>query len=195
MVAMTHDRIAPIGPAIGPVIRDQIGDLRKRAGMSRDELADRAREYGAAEDFTANVVGFLERGRRGPTVVELLALAQALEVSPLELLGDQAHAFVGATPVQTQCPTCAGEAGRLEQVTRDDLKSLGELHALEPTLVETAFRLAAEIDRAQGEAARELPKLTKELRATLDQIAAGRRAKELPADDEDDDLDDLDDPE
>ncbi|HEY0644162.1 MAG TPA: helix-turn-helix transcriptional regulator [Nocardioides sp.] len=194
---MTTEPTTPIGPSIGTVIRDQIRDLRERAGMSRPELAETARQYGAPDDFSQHVVRFLEVGRRGPTVVELIALAQALEVSPLELLGDQADAFIGTAPApQIQCPTCAGEAGRLEQVTRDDLKTLGDLHALEPTLVETAYRLAAEIDRARGEAARELPKLTKELRATLDQIAAGRRAKEPPdGADDDDDLDDLDEPE
>lgn len=191
---MTRDRIAAIGTSIGPVIRDQIRDLRARAGMSRDELAVAARDYGAPDDFTANVVGFLERGRRGPTVVELLAIAQALEVSPLELLGDQANAFVGDGPAAAECPSCGGQPGRLEQTTRDDLKALGDLMPIEPTLVETAYRLAAAVDAATGEAAAALPRLTKELRATLEQIRAGRRAAD-PADDEDDDLGDLDEPE
>ncbi|SCL15084.1 helix-turn-helix domain-containing protein [Micromonospora inyonensis] len=179
-----------IGASINAVIRDRIRDLRDRSGMGRDELAERARQYGAPESFTANVVGFLERGRRGLTLEELLALAGALEVTPLELLGDQAAVLVGEGQVEAPvCPSCGGEAGQLEKTVRADVDQLGELGPLEETLTKTAVRLAAEIDRLSGEGIKELPKLTRELRSAVEQILNGRRA--VDPDDEEDDLDDL----
>ncbi len=191
---MTRATTPPIGPAIGSVIRDRIRDLRERSGYSRDELAERAREHGAPENFSAAVVGFLERGRRGLAVDELFALAGAFEVSPLELLGEAAGAFIGGgsgTPAGG-CPTCdPDEAGRHETVVRADLEKLGTLATLEPTLVETAIRLAREIDRARGDAVVQLPRLTRELRATVEQIAAGRRVTADPDEDEELDEDDL----
>lgn len=191
---MTSARIAPIAPAIGPVIRDRIRDLRERAGLDREELAERACGFGAGEKFTANVVGFLERGRRGLTVEELLAIAQALEVSPLELLGDQAAVFVGdAGAVEAiECPKCSGDAGQMETAVRADMAKLGDLGPLEDTLVQTAIRLAGAIDAARGEAAKELPRLTRELRGVTEQLLSGRR--KAPDPDDENDLDDLDAP-
>jgi hypothetical protein len=78
----------------------------------------------------------------------------------------------------------------LVEVTRDDLAELGDLTTLEPTLVAAALRLAKAIDEAGDEAVKALPALVRELRATLDQIAAGRRRAEAPTDDEFGDLDD-----
>ncbi|MFG3709201.1 helix-turn-helix domain-containing protein [Micromonospora sp. NPDC047670] len=179
-----------IGSAINAVIRDRIRDLRERAGLGRDELAERAREYGAPESMTANVVGFLERGRRGLTLEELLALAGALEVTPLELLGDQAAVLIGEGQVEAPvCPSCGGEAGQLEATVRGDVGKLGELGPLEETLTKTAIRLAAEIDGLHGEGVKELPRLTRELRSAVEQILAGRRT--VPDPDDEDDLDDL----
>ena len=194
---MTRRSIVPIAPVIGPVIRDRIRDLRERSGLDRDELATRAREYGLAEGFTANVVGFLERGRRGLTVEELLAIAQALEVSPLELLGDRAAVFVGegGPAVEVECPTCSAAGGRMQTTVRADIKQLGDLAPLEQTLADTALRLAAGIDSIGPEsetAAADLPRLTRELRATVAQILDGRRR--AGSDDDEDDLDDLDNP-
>jgi hypothetical protein len=76
----------------------------------------------------------------------------------------------------------------LVEVTRDDLAELGDLSMLEPTLVAGALRLAAAIDETSD--AKTLPALVRELRATLEQIAAGRRRIEPPGDDEFGDLDD-----
>jgi hypothetical protein len=78
----------------------------------------------------------------------------------------------------------------LVEVTSDDLAELGELSTLEPTLVAGALRLAAAIDETGD--AKALPALVRELRATLEQIAAGRRRTETP---EGDPFGDLDDPE
>lgn len=180
---------------------ERIRDLRERVGMTRDELASAAREAGAGEQFSAAVVGFIETGRRQEgrrtrlaALDELLPLAAALEVSPLELLGsDSAELFVGASGVaRVECPSCLASPGPVETVTRADLAELGELTLMEPTLVETAFRLASAIDEARGEQVRALPALTKELRGTVEQIAAGRRRTQEP---DEDDFGDLDDPE
>ena len=181
-------------------IADRVRDLRNRAGMSRDDLAEAARAAGAAADFTEVVVGHLENGRPKGGVRtrlfgldEVFALAAALEVSPLELLGDTAQLFVGESPdvsVSVKCPTCASRAGGLELVTRADLAQLGELSPLESTLVETAYRLAAAIDL--GEEPRALPSLTKELRATVQELSAGRRREPAAPEDDFGDLDDPD---
>ena len=180
---------------------ERVRDLRERVGMSRDELASAARDAGAGEQFSAAVVGFIETGRRQDgrrtrlaALDELLPLAVALEVSPLELLGsDSAQLFIGESgAARVECPSCLASPGPVESVTRSDLAQLGELSTLEPTLVETAYRLAAAIDEARGEAARALPALTKELRSCVEQLAAGRRRTQEP---DEDDFGDLDDPE
>lgn len=93
--------------------------------------------------------------------------------------------------------------GPVEKTVRDDVEQLGDLVGVEPSLSEVAYRLAREIDNANGRAcmscgelipsqeeARTLPALAKELRATLAQLLAARAPGE-----DDDDLDDLDTPE
>lgn len=180
---------------------DRIRDLRTRAGWSQEDLATEARAKGAGDTFSGAVVGFLETGRRQDgrrtrfcALDELIPLAAALEVSPLELLGtDSAQLFVGDSgAARIECPSCLASPGPVETVVRADLAELGDLTTLEPTLVETAYRLAAAIDEARGEAAKALPALTRELRATVEQLAAGRRRQAEP---DDDDFGDLDEPE
>lgn len=199
-----HDRISEIGQPISDVIADRIRDLRARAGMSRAELAEAAQAAGAPATFTATVVGFLENGRprdgartRHFLLDELFALAAALEVTPLELLGDRAVLFAGDDAPRS-CPTCAGAAGALEATVRKDMAELAELTGIEASLAATAYVLAKAIDAGGGEDGRQLPALTKELRACLEQIAAGRRGVEDPDDDDqfgDVDSPDVDDPE
>ena len=188
----------PDDTSISDRLADRIRDLRTRLGMSQDDLAAAAREAGAGDSMTATVVGFMESGRRREgrrtrlfTLDELLPLAAALEVSPLELLGDSAQLFVGDThTVAVECPRCAAGMGGMEKVAREDLGRLGDLSPLETTLVEAAYRLAAAIDA--GEEPRVLPALTKELRATVQELSAGRRRDPAPPED---DFSDLDDPE
>lgn len=178
-------------------IADRVRDLRERAGLSRDELAEAARIQGASDDFTSQALAFLENGRRKDGVRtrlfgldEVFALAAGLEVSPIELLGETAQLFVGdTTSITLECPRCIAGAGGMEKVTRADLNRLGDLSPLESTLVETAYRLARAID--EGEDTRALPALTKELRATVQELGAGRRRREKP-EDEDEDFGDLD---
>jgi transcriptional regulator with XRE-family HTH domain len=188
-----------IGQPISDVIGDRIRDLRTRAGMSRAELAEAAQAAGAPGTFTAAVVGFLESGRRSSNgartrhflVDELLALAAALEVSPSELLGGAAVLFAADDTAQA-CPNCGGTPGPLETTARADIKALAALTGIEASLAATAYVLARAVDAGGGEDGRQLPALTKEFRACLEQIAAGRRGVEEP--DEDDEFGDLDSP-
>jgi len=53
--------------------------VRRRAGLSQEQLAFRA-------GVTRNYVGGLERGEKSPTLRTLDKLADALGVSPLDLL-------------------------------------------------------------------------------------------------------------
>lgn len=48
-------------------------------GMTQEKLAD-------VSGFSQQYISDLERGRRNPTVVSLYELAQALSVTPVELL-------------------------------------------------------------------------------------------------------------
>ena len=84
---------------LSDVVADQVVQLRKRAGLRRDELADRCKELGA-DDLTVATLANIETGRkdkasgkrrRRVTVEELLALAMALRVSPVLLLADPRH--------------------------------------------------------------------------------------------------------
>lgn len=91
-----------------------------------------------------------------------------------------------------------GVMGLVEKAVREDIEALGDLVGVEPSLAEMAYRVAREIDAAQGEcetcgetipssnSSQLLPALNKELRATLKQLVDGR-----PAEDGDDDLGDL----
>ena len=184
--------------ALSDHIADRVRDLRERSGLSREELAEAARVHGASDDFSHQALAFLENGRRKDgirqrlfTLDELWALADALEVTPLELLGGEAQLFVGdLREISVQCPRCRDGAGGMERTTRADLSRLGELSPLETTLVETAYRLAQAIDEAED--ARALPALTKELRATVQELGAGRRRVEKPS--EVDDFGDLNEP-
>lgn len=199
MVKVMRNETPAISPAIGSTIsatiRDRIREMREQAGLGRAELAERAQAHGAPETMTANVIGFLERGRRSLTLEELVAIARALDVTPLELAGNQAAVLVGEGQVEAPvCPSCGGEAGQLEAVVRRDINALGKLGPLEETLAATAIRLAAAIDAARGEeAVRDLPKLARELRAVIGQVLDGRRR--AAGDDDEADLDDLDEPE
>jgi transcriptional regulator with XRE-family HTH domain len=184
--------------ALSEQIADRVRDLRNRLGLSREELAASARVHGAAADFTHQSVTFLENGRPNEGVRtrlfaldELWAVADALEVTPLELLGDTAPLFVGdRAAVEVVCPSCRQGPGDLEQATRSDLAKLGDLGPLELTIAETAYLLAATIDL--GGDAKSLPALTKELRACVEQLAAGRRRQQEPDEDDFGDLDELD---
>ena len=52
---------------------------RDERGMTQERLAD-------VSGFSQQYISDLERGRRNPTIVSLYELAQALSVTPIELL-------------------------------------------------------------------------------------------------------------
>ncbi|MEU9581074.1 helix-turn-helix domain-containing protein [Streptomyces chilikensis] len=73
--------------ATGPIeaITRRVREARNRKGMTAQELADRLKESGVPWD--RGTVTKLETGRRqNVSVVELLALARALDVAPIHLL-------------------------------------------------------------------------------------------------------------
>jgi transcriptional regulator with XRE-family HTH domain len=57
----------------------RVRELRERAGLSQEELAERAALH-------RTYVGGIERGERNVGVKNLLQLARALKVAPAELL-------------------------------------------------------------------------------------------------------------
>ncbi|TCO64942.1 hypothetical protein [Actinocrispum wychmicini] len=186
---MTTDRIT----VMTSVASAAITAFRKREGITRAEFAEAAWEHGAPATFTATVVGALETGRRSAggrrreiTLDELVFLAATIGVPPVALLGEQAVVFTGDTPAQ--CPRCTARTGTLQRRVREDIDALGDLAGVDPSLAETAYVLAEAIDSGGGEGGRMLPRLTRELRATLEQILASAPAGDLPDDDEDDDL-------
>jgi len=155
-----------------------VRELREKRQLSFRDLEAKLREHG--KSILASGLLKLERGERRTDVDELIALAATLGVGVPELLGLEETTPVERAPIVSS----------VESVTRNDLAELGELSTLEPTLVETAFRLAAAIDQSGDD--RALPGLTKELRATIEQLAAGRRRT---ADVDEDEFADLDEPE
>lgn len=73
--------------AVTPVeaIKSRVREARNRKGMTAQELADRLKASGVPWD--RGTVTKLETGhRQNVTVVELLALARALDVAPIHLL-------------------------------------------------------------------------------------------------------------
>lgn len=54
-------------------------EIRQKKGLTQEEFAE-------ISGFSQQYLGGLERGKRNPTVVTLYLLAEALEVSYMELL-------------------------------------------------------------------------------------------------------------
>lgn len=63
---------------------EQTRELRKRRGMTQQDLADRLNHLGAQIDRTA--VAKIEAGNRELALAELFAFALALDVAPVHLL-------------------------------------------------------------------------------------------------------------
>ena len=53
-------------------------ELRTERGLSQDELAARA-------GLDRNYIGMIERGERNPAIVNVVKIAEALDVAPSEL--------------------------------------------------------------------------------------------------------------
>lgn len=61
------------------LVGDNVRRLRLERGLTQEQFA-------ASSGFTQQYISDLERGRRNPTVVSLLELAQALDVTPIDLI-------------------------------------------------------------------------------------------------------------
>jgi len=183
--------------SISDLIAEQIRDLRRREGLSREELSERARGVGLPASFSAVALGNIETGRRDHdgrrrrevTVDELAALAAAADRSPLDLLGPAAEVFATET---VGCRRCARGPGSVEAAVSADVERLGELDGVQGSLVATSRLLARRLDEGGGEDGKQVPQLAKELRATLELLAGGA---DSDSDEGDDEFGDLDQPE
>lgn len=69
----------PIGVLFGATVRR----LRERHGWTQEQLAETA-------EMSATYIGFIERGENVPTLTIIFRLADALEVTPAELIAEAA---------------------------------------------------------------------------------------------------------
>lgn len=82
-------------------IADRVADLRARKGLTRQDLGSRLADLGIP--WNRFTVSSLESGKRqNVTVVELLALARVLDVSPLHLLVPLEEIAYEVTPHEKQ---------------------------------------------------------------------------------------------
>jgi transcriptional regulator with XRE-family HTH domain len=63
------------------IFGDNMRDFRKRAGMSQEKLAEVC-------GLHRTYIGAVERGERNISLINIVALAHALEIKPAELLED-----------------------------------------------------------------------------------------------------------
>ncbi|MCA0278909.1 MAG: helix-turn-helix domain-containing protein [Proteobacteria bacterium] len=61
------------------LVGDNFARLRREKGLTQEEVAVRS-------GFSQQYLSGLERGKRNPTIITLLELAQAIEVTHLDLL-------------------------------------------------------------------------------------------------------------
>ncbi|HEX8409542.1 MAG TPA: helix-turn-helix transcriptional regulator [Thermoanaerobaculia bacterium] len=67
----------PVGEIFGATVRR----LRENKGWTQEQLAEQA-------EMSATYVGFIERGENVPTLTIILKLADALSVTPAQLIAD-----------------------------------------------------------------------------------------------------------
>jgi transcriptional regulator with XRE-family HTH domain len=67
----------PIGEIFGATVRR----LRENLGWTQEQLAEVA-------EMSATYIGFIERGENVPTLTIILKLADALRVTPAQLIAD-----------------------------------------------------------------------------------------------------------
>lgn len=61
------------------VVGDNFARIRKNKGMTQERAAE-------LSGFAQSYIGWLERGRRNPTVISLFMLAEALGATPSDLV-------------------------------------------------------------------------------------------------------------
>lgn len=69
----------PLGMDIRSLIGQNFARIRKEKGLTQEQVEERS-------GFSQQYLSGLERGRRNPTVVSLVEIAQALGVDYIELL-------------------------------------------------------------------------------------------------------------
>ena len=70
------------------LVGDNVRRLRLGSGMTQEQFAERS-------GFSQQYISDLERGRRNPTLVSLLELAQALDTSPVVLISPDESSQIG----------------------------------------------------------------------------------------------------
>ena len=80
----------------------RVAELRRRRGLTGGQLAARCAELGAAH-ITRSFVANIESRRRGLSVDDLLVLALALDLAPVELLALSAEADESLALTATVC--------------------------------------------------------------------------------------------
>jgi transcriptional regulator with XRE-family HTH domain len=171
-------RAIQIGEA-GESVAAAIAAHRQRRGWDQRHLAEQVSKAG--RPMSASVLGKIESGARRVDVDDLVVLAAALDVPPAQLLPGNDAAV--SDPFEA-----AAEPGAVRARVIEDLETLGDLEALDPTaptLAAIAVRLATEVD-APASLGNSLHALSKELR----QVLADLRSLS-PEEPDDDDLDDL----
>lgn len=160
-----------------------VAALRQQRGYDQRTLAARVEATG--RPMSASVLGKIETRTRRVDVDDLVALAAALDIRPVQLLPVGPDEGPGKEPDPF---ADAAAPGLVRERVLDDIAALGDLEQLNataPTLAAVAVRLAQEIDAPAGNS---LHSLSKELREVLAELRS--LAPEEP-DDDDDDLGDL----
>jgi transcriptional regulator with XRE-family HTH domain len=101
----------------GAKVAENVANLREQRGLTLDQLSARLREMG--RPIIASGISKIEQGERRVDADDLVALARALEVMPVELLQDRAHS-------RSLSHELALQRGR---------RALGEMQALADELV------------------------------------------------------------
>jgi transcriptional regulator with XRE-family HTH domain len=91
--------------ATGRRVADNVADLRRRAGLSRAQLAAKLDAIG--RPLSGTVIQKIENGVRPVDVDDLMCLAVALDVTPLRLLFGDTETEINITPTWTAATTVA----------------------------------------------------------------------------------------
>ena len=143
-------------------VAEEVSRLRRAAGLNRDQLADRCADLGLP--LSAAAIANIETGRRGKdgerrrevTVDELVVLARALQVTPLELVmplaksetievfpGHRVPRWQAVQWFAAEAPLTDGEpgSGQLLALFRQHAQLLAEVHSAQ--LQAASARLSA----------------------------------------------------
>ena len=98
----------------------RISQLRMRAGMTQAKLAEKA-------DLSIDSISRIERGDRAPSLESLVAIGEALEFDPAELLNFKGKEL----KVLAECPPeCLDLWNLLRNKKRDQIKKICDIAKL-----------------------------------------------------------------